>query len=79
MRWFYVALIAVFGLAILLFAFQNLEPVTVAFLGFSVRAPVAVVAVVMYLLGMGTGSSLVALLKKSIAEARGHPERPPRS
>ena len=42
MRWFHVAVIAVFAIAILIFAFQNLQVVRIAFLGFSGGAPLAV-------------------------------------
>ena len=79
MRWFYMGVTAVFLLVVIIFALQNLEPVSIDFLGFSARAPVAVVIIVIYLVGMATGSSLIALLKKSLAEARRHPDRhPPR-
>lgn len=77
MRWFHVAVVVVFALAIIVFAVQNLEPVTISFLGFSARAPVALVAVVIYLLGMATGSSLIALIRKSLAAARGYSEHSP--
>jgi lipopolysaccharide assembly protein A len=70
MRWFYIALIAVFAAAIILFALQNLQVVTVSFLGFGARAPLALLAVLIYLLGMATGSSMRAVLRRSIEEAR---------
>lgn len=78
MRWFHIAVIVVLALAIAIFALQNLAPVTVAFLGFGLRAPLAVLAVVVYLLGMATGSSLIALLKRSLAGARRPPPASPR-
>jgi uncharacterized integral membrane protein len=65
MRWIYLAIIAVFGVAILIFAFQNLDVVTMSFLGFRVRAPLAVVAIIVYVLGALTGGSLLALLRRS--------------
>jgi lipopolysaccharide assembly protein A len=74
MRWLYIGIVTLFVIVMVIFAVQNLELVTVAFLGFSARAPLALVAVLIYLLGMATGSSLLALLKKSIEAARRHPQ-----
>ena len=65
MRWFYILLFIVFVLAMAIFAFQNLQVVTVTFVGFSVQAPIALVAVAVYILGMLTGSSLFAALRRS--------------
>lgn len=65
MRWLYITIIAVFAAIILIFVFQNLDVVTMAFLGFSLRAP-AIVAAIMYVLGAFTGGSLYALLRKSV-------------
>jgi hypothetical protein len=41
-----------------------------AFLGLSVRAPLAVLAAVAYILGAFTGGSLYALLRKSVQGSR---------
>jgi putative membrane protein len=65
MRWIYLAVIIVFAVATLIFAFQNLEPTTVSFLSFRVRAPLAVLTILVYLLGAVTGGSLLALLRRS--------------
>jgi len=70
MRWFHLAVIILFVVAILIFAFQNLEIVTVTFLGFSARAPLAVVVPIIYLLGAATGGSLLALLRRSYERSR---------
>jgi uncharacterized integral membrane protein len=70
MRWFYLGLIALFAVATLIFALQNLEAATMSFLGFKVRAPLAVLAIVVYVLGAATGSSLVALLRRSYKASR---------
>jgi hypothetical protein len=43
----------------------------VSFLGFSVSAPLVILAVVVYVLGAITGGSLYALLRKSVRESRG--------
>jgi lipopolysaccharide assembly protein A len=65
MRSLYLAAIIVFVVATLIFALQNLEAVTMSFLGFNVRAPLALLTVVVYLLGAATGGSLLALLRRS--------------
>jgi putative membrane protein len=70
MRWVYLAVIVVFVAIILIFMFQNLGVVTMAFLGFSLRAPLSVIAAIVYILGALTGGSLYALLRKSVKESR---------
>jgi lipopolysaccharide assembly protein A len=70
MRWFHIIVVVLFALAIAIFAFQNLQTVTLAFLGFSIGAPLAILIVIVYLLGMVTGGSLFALLRRSIAGSR---------
>jgi len=70
MRWVYITVVAVFVAAILLFVVQNREMVTMAFLGFSLRAPLAILAAVVYVLGAITGGSLYALLRKSVQASR---------
>jgi putative membrane protein len=70
MRWVYLIVIIVFVAAIVVFAIQNRELVTMSFLGFSVRAPLAVMAVIVYVLGAITGGSLLALLRRSVQATR---------
>lgn len=70
MRWIHLAVIIVFALATLIFAAQNFQTVTIAFLGFSVSLPLALQAVIIYLLGMATGGSLFSLLRRSLAGSR---------
>lgn len=70
MRWVYLVIVVVFVAAILIFAFQNLGMVTMSFLGFSVRAPLAVLAAVVYVLGAFTGGSLYGLLRHSLRESK---------
>jgi lipopolysaccharide assembly protein A len=69
MRWIYLAIIVLFVAAIIIFAVQNLTAVTMSFLGFSVRAPLAVLAAVVYVIGAITGGSVFALLRKSVRES----------
>jgi uncharacterized integral membrane protein len=70
MRFIYLAVIVLFVIAIVLFSFQNFQTITVSFLGFSASAPLAVFAAIIYLLGMATGGSLIAALRRSIAGYR---------
>ena len=70
MRWINLSIVVLFVAALLIFVFQNLAAVTVSFFGFSVHAPMAVVALIIYLLGMATGGSLFAALRRSIAGYR---------
>jgi uncharacterized integral membrane protein len=70
MRWIHLGIIILFALATLIFAVQNLQTVTIAFLGFSVSLPLALQAIVIYLLGMATGGSLWSLLRRSFEGSR---------
>jgi uncharacterized integral membrane protein len=63
MRWLNTIVIVALVAAMLTFALQNLQSVTVSFLGFSVSAPMAVLAFVIYVLGMATGGSAWALVR----------------
>jgi lipopolysaccharide assembly protein A len=71
MRWFHLAIIILFAAVVLIFALQNFQGVTLSFLGMSMRTPLALLIVVIYLLGTVTGGSLIALLRQSIRGARG--------
>ena len=70
MRWLHFIIVVLFALATAVFAFQNLQTVTLAFLGFSIGAPLALLVVIIYVLGMVTGGSLLALIRRSIAGSR---------
>jgi putative membrane protein len=70
MRWLNIIIVVLFALATAIFALQNLQTVTLAFLGFSVGVPLALLVVVIYVLGMVTGGSLFALLRRSITRSQ---------
>jgi uncharacterized integral membrane protein len=70
MRWVNVAVVAALAAATLAFAIQNLQNVTISFLGFSMSAPLAVLVVVIYFLGMATGGSAWALMRWAIEKSR---------
>jgi len=77
MRWIHLTIIGVFVAATILFGIQNLQVRTISFLGFGVRALLAILAAVFYVLGAATGGSLYALLRKSIRASRaGRPAAP---
>ena len=70
MRWIYLAVIILFAAATIVFALQNFEIVTITFLGFNARVPLALLVAVAYLLGAATGGSLFALLRRSYEGSR---------
>ncbi len=70
MRWVYLIIVIVFVAAVVIFGIQNREMVTTSFLGFSLRSPLVILVVIVYVLGAITGGSLYALLRKSVRESR---------
>jgi lipopolysaccharide assembly protein A len=69
-RWIYLALVVLFLAVIVIFAWQNFEIITMSFLSFRVRAPLALLAAIIYVLGAATGGSLFALLRRSYQRSR---------
>jgi uncharacterized integral membrane protein len=65
MRWVHLTIIILLVAATLLFVLQNRDVVTISFLGFSIRAPLAILTAVVYVIGAVTGGSLFALLRRS--------------
>jgi putative membrane protein len=70
MRWIHLIVIALFVAATIVFSVQNFQVVTMSFLGFGVRAPLALMVGIIYLLGMATGGSLLAVLRRSLEGSR---------
>ena len=64
MRWINLAVIIIFVLAMLIFAAQNFQSVTVYFLTFKMSAPHAI------FLGMVTGGSVGALMRWAFEGSR---------
>lgn len=56
--------------AILIFAFQNMQTVTVTFADFTLSAPMAAVVIAVYVLGMLTGSTLIGALRRTWTKSR---------
>lgn len=79
MRWVYLAIICLFAAAVIIFAAQNLQIVSMSFLGISARVPLALLVVGVYLLGAATGGSLLALLRQSIKGAKKRVPNAPQS
>lgn len=70
MRWINIAVVVLLVAAILIFALQNLELATVSFLQFRVSAPLALLAIVIYVLGMVTGGSAWSLVRWAFEGAK---------
>ena len=73
MRWLYLTLIVVLAAATLVFILQNWDLVTVSFLGFSIRVPLAILIAAVYVIGAVTGGSLFALLRRSYRGSQRNP------
>jgi len=73
MRWLYLTLIVVLAAATLIFILQNWDLVTMSFLGFSIRAPLAILIAAIYVVGAVTGGSLFALLRRSYRGSQRNP------
>lgn len=70
MRALYMGLVGILVAATLIFAVQNLQSVTISFLGYHMSAPLALLVVIVYLLGMATGGSVWALMRWAIEGSR---------
>jgi lipopolysaccharide assembly protein A len=69
-RWVYLAIVALFVAALIVFMIQNTQSVGVSFLSLGVTLPLAILVVIAYVLGALTGGSLYALLRRSVAGSR---------
>jgi uncharacterized integral membrane protein len=67
----YLTIVCLLSAATLIFAVENLEIVSVDFLWFSMRLPLAVLVVVIYIVGMVTGSNLWTLIRRLVRGASG--------
>ena len=70
MRYFHIGVIILFTALVLLFKFQNLDTATVSLFSASITLPMSLLVFVIYVLGMLTGGSLLALLKSAVRGAR---------
>jgi len=69
MRWLHLTVVSILAVATLIFAVQNLEIVSIDFLSFSVRPPLAFLVVAVYLIGMATSGRFLALVRRSVKGA----------
>ena len=70
MRWINTVVIVVLVAVTLLFAIQNLQTVTVSFLNLQMSVPLTVLIALVYILGMVTGGSALALIRWAVDESR---------
>lgn len=70
MRWLYLAVIALFALLVIDLAIENFQPVTISLFGFGLRLPMVLFIVILYALGMITGSGLWALLRRAVERSK---------
>ena len=68
-RYIFLIIIVLFCAVIAVFALQNLQSVTVGFVGLELTAPLAILVALVYLLGMATGGGLFSFLRYSIHKA----------
>jgi uncharacterized integral membrane protein len=69
MRWLHTTVIAVLAIIVLAFAVQNFQSTTISLLNLELSAPLAVIVVIAYLLGMLTGGSAASLFRWAVSEA----------
>ena len=67
----FLAILAAIGV----FAVQNTGIVTVSFLSWNLSQPLAMLAVAIYFLGMLSGWTVVAFMRRSLHQVTNHPGR----
>jgi len=70
MRWLFLTIISLLTIVTVVFAVQNMEVVSVDFLWFGVRLPLAFLIVAVYIIGMATGGGVWALIRRSVKGVR---------
>jgi uncharacterized integral membrane protein len=70
MRWVHLTVVVLFIAVMIVFVIQNRAVIPMAFLGFGIRAPLALIVAGFYALGAITGGSLFALLRRSFEASR---------
>jgi putative membrane protein len=73
MRFIQAVLFLIFLGAVGLFAVQNQETISVAFWTWKLTAPVALVIVAVYFIGMLSGWTVVAFIRRSLRRVSEHP------
>jgi len=75
MRFVLGLILLIFLAAVCLFAVQNTQPITVRFWNWGLTAPVAILAIGTYLLGMISGWNVIAFVRSSIHRMRSNHSR----
>jgi uncharacterized integral membrane protein len=75
MRWVYLVLLLVIVTVIVFFVAENREDQTVKLFNRSFTAPLSLLFVAVYFLGMWSGGTVVGFLKRAYHRAAGHPEQ----
>ena len=78
MRFFQATLLLVFLLSVAAFALQNNGLVSVSFLAWKLSAPMSVLIVGVYLLGMISGGAVFGFVRRSIRKVSEQPRPPAR-
>ena len=73
MRFVFGVILLIFLGAVGVFALQNTQSVALRFLNWSVSAPVALLSVAVYFLGMISGWSVVGFLRSSLSRVTEDP------
>ena len=71
MRWVYLVLLLVIVTIIVVFIAQNREDETVTFFNQTFTAPLSILFVVVYFLGMWSGGTVVGFFKRAYQHATG--------
>ena len=72
MRWLHTAVVAVLAIVVLAFSVQNFQSTTISLFNLQMSAPLAIIVVVVYLLGMLTGGSAVSLFRWAVSQTTKH-------
>ena len=75
MRWFYLVLLLVIVTIVVVFVAQNRENETVTFFNQRITAPLSLIYVARYFLGMWSGGTVVGFVKRAYQRASGREEQ----
>jgi lipopolysaccharide assembly protein A len=69
LRYVYLAMIVLVTVVVAGFTAQNMGPITVAWLSWSITLPLSVLTIVVYVLGMLTGGALLSAVRAWVSGA----------
>ena len=75
MRWVYLVLLLVIVTIVVVFIAQNRENETVTFFNQRITAPLSIIFVAVYFLGMWSGGTVVGFFKRAYQRATGREEQ----